>query len=534
MLSIAQLVNKEYKCENKDIIQYINNGGYDEIVSYITNTIMPNCLIDITRPDVEELLPCKIMFVGECVVIIDKLIPIIKKFREVNSSNFVNLDITNVWFEKKVNVDIPNPFKNSPGISRILTIVFKITDLLNYLYFCDIDLLDRRNGYLNHMLETNDLNIFERNNINKMLENIKMNKEKIIESYKMFHNSTYVIRKYFIDLFDIINYDKNYLMFLPDNVYDIFETSIYFIDIDEEFVEFARKFYDWIPTEFRCKYITLLVKNKKIKDEDVKLPLFISDIITMYYKSLKDPSSFNNLNIIGLVTNCIIDGDRLNLWLINYDDRVKYVSIVLSIILKFVDILEKDKDNEDLIVFIMSYLKNIKTVLLHDMTLLNSYLVYQLYNTFYSLYKLTINEVDIMLEELFCILCENKMTTIYMACTLDDLSHLKIKSMNKEKYERLEKWFNIYKKIDDYDLIDPITSTVIVEPIYISMSEDDSILQVCDKNMLMSYLWSKPENPYTRKELSIEDLIEFNKRDDCIKLIKEFKMKLRDEFLKFT
>ncbi len=61
-----------------------------------------------------------------------------------------------------------------------------------------------------------------------------------------------------------------------------------------------------------------------------------------------------------------------------------------------------------------------------------------------------------------------------------------------------------YKEYDK--ILDPITSSIIVVPCVIPP------LQVCDKNMIMSCLWNKPENPFTKLPLTIQEFKEFNEQ----------------------
>jgi hypothetical protein len=48
------------------------------------------------------------------------------------------------------------------------------------------------------------------------------------------------------------------------------------------------------------------------------------------------------------------------------------------------------------------------------------------------------------------------------------------------------------------------------------------MLQVCDKNMMMSCLWTKSENPFTRSSLTIKELEDFNKKDEAVDKLREF------------
>jgi CRISPR/Cas system-associated protein Cas7 (RAMP superfamily) len=54
------------------------------------------------------------------------------------------------------------------------------------------------------------------------------------------------------------------------------------------------------------------------------------------------------------------------------------------------------------------------------------------------------------------------------------------------------------------------------------MDNSGKMLQICDKNMIISCIWNKCENPFTRSSLTIEELEKLNENEESIEKIKEF------------
>jgi hypothetical protein len=104
--------------------------------------------------------------------------------------------------------------------------------------------------------------------------------------------------------------------------------------------------------------------------------------------------------------------------------------------------------------------------------------------------------------------------------------------ITQNQTEKFLKYFNYYEhiseNIQDMDIIDPISSTVLIIPYVLPMDSDFTMCGMCDKNVIESCLWEKKENPFTRSELTIGMLKEFNSTKKNIELIKNTKKKLNE------
>ncbi len=74
-------------------------------------------------------------------------------------------------------------------------------------------------------------------------------------------------------------------------------------------------------------------------------------------------------------------------------------------------------------------------------------------------------------------------------------------------------------------ILDPITCTPMNDPILLPDMEEYKSNFFMDRKVIYNILMNKEENPYTKNKLTIKDVEEYNKRDDIIKKIKEFKNK---------
>ena len=71
------------------------------------------------------------------------------------------------------------------------------------------------------------------------------------------------------------------------------------------------------------------------------------------------------------------------------------------------------------------------------------------------------------------------------------------------------------------ELCDPIMSTLIEDPIMLPSTQI-----IMDKGVIARHLLSDPHDPFNRDELTMEKLEEYNKQDDIVKKIDEFKSKI--------
>jgi hypothetical protein len=102
-----------------------------------------------------------------------------------------------------------------------------------------------------------------------------------------------------------------------------------------------------------------------------------------------------------------------------------------------------------------------------------------------------------------------------------------IKMNDDEKYELLKKLeLNEKNKNNDLDelpeeFLDPLLQIEIKEPVMIP-----DINNIFDRVSIMSHLYEKETNPYTRTVLTIDDFEKYNNTDNVKKIINEFKLKL--------
>ena len=142
-------------------------------------------------------------------------------------------------------------------------------------------------------------------------------------------------------------------------------------------------------------------------------------------------------------------------------------------------------------------------------------------------------DLIVVLNDIFFILIKNKLSIIYLCSIKDELylSNIKI-PLSMGNRAKITEWTTIYSKISSYEFydefIDQLTSCIIVKPCFIPMNEDGTMIQVCDEYMLSSYLWTTPINPFTRMSLTINELKEFNKNEQCLQEKHKFMQKLKD------
>jgi hypothetical protein len=141
----------------------------------------------------------------------------------------------------------------------------------------------------------------------------------------------------------------------------------------------------------------------------------------------------------------------------------------------------------------------------------------------------TNHKIMIYLNDIFRSYLSSKLGIYYLASMIE-LDQIKKLPVSLEQNEKFVLWFNYYKYINDNmdttDITDPLTSTILVIPYVIPMDNAFIISNICDKNIIESYLWEKKENPFTRSELTIERLKDFNSEEKNILMIKETKTKL--------
>ena len=107
-----------------------------------------------------------------------------------------------------------------------------------------------------------------------------------------------------------------------------------------------------------------------------------------------------------------------------------------------------------------------------------------------------------------------------------------IKSINLSDLHDPQKNY-IISKLEKYheseidypsDFLDPITCKIIKNPIKIP-----NVSLFFDRSAILTHIYEKGDNPYTREKLSIDELNEYNKQKDIVDEILVFKQ-LKKEF----
>jgi hypothetical protein len=470
---------------------------------------------------------------------------------QMKPTEFVNIDTGISWYsgeETFLKNNEENPFYDYKIISRILTIIFKLNDFINELYMKEAKYFDDKISYLNHLLNEKkeeltplEYTIFSYK-VNELLEKLNKDKDNNNSDFKLFHETTTTIRTYFLSLFSHIKYDiSKYLSHLPLCTLNVFRSSLYFLKEDFDFLNFIIRFEDWIPSTYRCNYLVEIMRLQNF-NSDVKkclsnfnpdINLLILDLTNLYNRLAKYPSIISDITMVNRFLVYIFEKKKYTINL-ELDHLISFVSIQLTVLSK----IKSDKNNissQDIYEkLVKDCLLCIKYIIETNHEIIKSYLVHQIPTILLSFYEDECKDGSLKecLDAIFLILMENKHTIIYLSSTLDEESIKKIQiPLFGENKIKLDTWVQRYKKMnsfEDYDqLLDPITSSAIVVPCVIPMDASGSMLQVCDKNMMMSCLWTKSENPFTRSSLTIKELEDFNKKEEAIEKLKEFNAVLK-------
>lgn len=546
MSTITEFTN----ASNIKIIEYLlkDKCFLDELISYVEKMMSSSqCEYDIELGEMEDDI--KNVYIGEIKNVIKKLTVIMCKYFDKKPGTLITLDLDNVWYQTEKCI-LPNenkelnPYTQNKTISRILTIICKLIDFLNEYHLNQISFIDKKIDYLRKKLEEKEkfVSVMQYTVIlehyNEIIEQIKLIKIKYIANFKDTHQISQPIQQYFITIINSDFVNTIFLQFTPITVLNIFQSSLYFLTEDNEFLNFIVKFKNWLPSEYRCKYGVELIKllntdnlnyqNKQILKLFQPNPaLLIDDVISMYWKCVGDPSLIADIPTLHFMLAHY--KEKINWSSLDNEKIILFVSIELSLISKF---NKNEMNNNKIHEYVLNILLQIiEYVLVCNTHLFDSYLVYSIPNKLVSLYdeEYLDNAINIHLDNIFRIYLSSKLGIYYLASMIE-LKQITKLPVNLEQNTKFTKWFNYYKYINeniaDTDIIDPLTSTVLVIPYLIPMDNNFTICNICDKNIIESYLWEKKENPFTRRELTIEQLKEFNIIEKNILLIKETKSKL--------
>lgn len=537
---------------NIDIIEdFIKNKLFlDDLIVHI-NKLISGCQVEYDRELDEMEDEIKNIFIEDIKTIIKNLNLVMCKYFNKKPDSYVSLELNNVWYlsEKCIllnDVRLSNCYTQNKTISKVLTIICKLIDFLNDFYLNQINKTDLQIDFFKRKLkeEEEKASVYEFTFItiqfNMLMEKIKSTKEKYINNFREVYNISKPIQQYFINIFNLDFANNVYLQFTPISILNIFRSSLYFLTEDNDFLNFIVGFKKWLPSEYRCKYGVEIIKLLNNRDLDYKNKqilrnfnpdsyLLIDDIITMYYKSNKDKSMLSDIVPLHFMLGQY--KDKINWIELGIERTIIFVSVELSLTSKFD---KSEINNQEIYENILIILLNlIKYSLMSNDILFESYLIYLIPSKLISFYdsEYLNSTILVCLNDIFKLYLSSKLGIYYLASMIE-LTQMSKLITDVEQKNKFMKWFNYYKYINDNvsdcDIIDPLSSSILVIPYVIPMDNDYRITNMCDKNIIESYLWEKNENPFTRSILTVEKLKEFNNLEKNIDLIKNTKKKLKE------
>lgn len=549
-MSIENFYKNSVTLQEIEISLKTNKNLLPEIINYVSKSIIPYTVTDYSEhiqsmDDEIQFDEMRNLFIGEGIQLFKNLWTVFQVYIQKNPQKFVNLDTTLAWYESSESIlppaennNLNNPFANKPLFSTMLSILTKLVEHIGSVYSNNLSLLDRRIEYIERLIKEKDaMTALVYQNI---LEKVKKNYENEKKQYQDFVTVCAPLRDYFYLLLG----QTTYCHYLPASVLDIF---LVFQDIamDDAFLMFFLRFDDFLSSEFRSKYLPKVITLLSDKDANYstksilktfqpKMDLFIMDIITLYKKYLKDPSLLQDIFFIVSVCARCFKKNRYQIHSLSTEQHIKFVSICVTLISKLDEIKNDLPEENTYSLLVGDAIQCILEVIQENSSVLDSYLEYQLTNCIIELVKKEelVQKYSSILVQLFDSVLETKLSVIYMANTLSDtgLDGLLTSFITPCKLQKVKQWSTIYKNIQDPEdsIVDPLTSCVVVKPCFIPIDTQGTMTQVCDLYMLCTYLWSKPENPFTRQPLSIEDVLEFNQKDYIIEanknVLKELKI----------
>jgi hypothetical protein len=517
--------------DKAELISFATAENIDQINSYVKEQIIPFTATDysehiLTLDDVNEFDELKNMFIKQGINILQNLVRIFE-----SNDGFFQINMANVWFAGeptfyKLDKDVVNPFLDNPIMSNILTIIVKLIDYINDIYIRKIEIYAEEIIRCRQIIDMYPMDSLI---IQSRLELFRREYDKIALDIRMINTISKSIELYFLNMFKHINQTKNYdyLYFLPISILNIFNQYKY-ISMDPNVLTFMVEYNEWVPIQFREESLDHIAKIKYSHSFDLQviitqfqpnIELVINDFIAMYKKYLLDSMFVENIckTMNRLFGHIIYDVKSIRL--IDTNKLIHFTSICLTLSVKMLEIKDMvpPRFYDD---YVNNFLSCIELVL-KNTDALNSYLIYQIPTVLNEFYKVEFDSIQIhqTVDRIFRQILTNELATIYIAGffnSVEELNESKI-PMDEEHRAQILKWIQNYKKISDSpdqdSITDPLTSATIIVPCLVPLNADSTLVQHCDKNMLYSYLWTKPENPFTRQSLTIQEVDKFNSLD---------------------
>ncbi len=541
--------------ELSQIETLVKTAGFFTIITNYINQLFVNFNSSFDEQiDINDEIEIKKMLIREIKQIFYNFNKILYRYFEVKPDATILIDLDFQWYASDkmlIEVEQSRPFSpptpNNRTISKILTINCKLIDFLNETYILQIKSLKNRIRYMQSDLEQkkNTLSVNQYNYVKSVLDT-KVNEinsiiEKVKIEFKEIHAQSKPIHNYFLLRADFVEY----LSMVPVSIFNIFNSSLFFIEEDRDFLNFAIQQKSWLPSEIRCEYLKKimgLMEKQGLEPEILTIlhsfnpdPItVIDDIISLYWKSKKDPESISYIFMLQtLIIRC---KTRINAYTVAIDKLVMFISVELELISK----LDKTQLGlEQKIYESMCYivLENIDHMVKLSPEIFDSYLIYQIPNVLLKLFDETFENPKVyqIINNIFVTHMSSRYGIYYLSSMIDESKKDKLQVLlTEEQATKLVKWYKTYKYINDNifdsDIVDPLTSTVLVIPNVFPMSADNNTdnIGICDKYVFEAYLWEKKENPFTRSELTISKFEEFNSLPVFTKKINEVKAKLRE------
>ena len=398
-------------------------------------------------------------------------------------------------------------FYHSPKMSPILSL---LTEIIIWSSDKFIEVLNR----FDHEITEIEKHLSNRpeTEINDIIapaifETIKVERKEFEKQFKSYNDETLIIQKHWMKFTNKI----------PEAIFQIFESSIYFGDSD--ILKFIINNCELIPSKYRIKWLfTDFTNIPHLINRKIKMNFLIDDVDILFSSYLKNPENIHSIVIISCIL-CKINID------VSVDKLIRLVSILLTLISK----INSEKDNitkdrfkhticllVDTINNLAEMSSNISSDLQRAYPIFNSYLSYLVPSILNGLYG-QCEDIDESIDEIIVKINKMDIVYMYMGSMTDKSSDIKFRTINRLK---LEKWIQIFKHIQDEqeynEIEDGLLCTCVIKPVLLPNTD-----LVFDRYVIESSLWETSINPYTREPLTMEEFKMYNEESHIKEEIKK-------------